>query len=252
MIETHAHIYSEKFNEDRELAIERAKDVGIERIYMPNIDHTSIDTMMECEEKHPDYCFSMMGVHPCSINKDFQKELYVVEDWLSKRKFRAIGEIGMDLYWDKTHQAEQTEALEIQIGWAKKYKLPIIIHSRDSTNEVLEVLRKHNDDDLFGIFHCFGGSLEEAKSISELGFKIGIGGVVTFKNSSLSDVVKDIPIEDLVLETDCPYLPPVPYRGKRNEPSYLKLIAERVALEKEVSVKELIRQTIENSLSIFK
>lgn len=251
MIDTHAHIYSENFDEDRELTIQRAKEVGVEKILMPNIDHTSIDAMLECEMKYEGTCIPMMGLHPCYVKQDFEKELYIVEDWLNKREFIAVGEIGIDLYWDKTYQQQQIEAFKIQINWAKERNVPIVIHARDSTTEVLEVLSQEKDEKLRGIFHCFGGSLEEAQQIIELDFHLGIGGVSTFKKGGLDKVLPEITLEHLVLETDCPYLAPVPHRGKRNEPAYIDLVADRISDLKEISKDEVIQATTENAKKVF-
>jgi TatD DNase family protein len=249
-IDTHSHIYDTKFQNDIEAILARCQEQKVETIYMPNIDHSSIDAMLELEQKYTQ-CIAMMGLHPCSVDKNFQKELYIVEEWLNKRDFVAVGEIGLDLYWDKTFFEQQKEALSIQINWAKKFKRPIVIHSRNSTSEVLEILRQHKDDDLQGIFHCFGGTQEEAEQIIELGFYLGIGGVLTFKNSKLDKVVENIDLKHLVLETDSPYLAPVPYRGKRNESTYIPLIAEKLATVKQMSLEEVALQTSQNAEKIF-
>ena len=249
-IDTHSHIYDTKFEKDIEAALARCQEQKVEKIYMPNIDHRSIDAMLELEQKYSQ-CIAMMGLHPCSVDKNFEKELYLVENWLNKRDFVAVGEIGLDLYWDKTFFEQQEEALSIQINWAKKLKRPIVIHSRNSTAEVLEILRKHKDEDLQGIFHCFGGTKEEAEQIIELGFYLGIGGVLTFKNSKLDKVLETIDLKHLVLETDSPYLAPVPYRGKRNESAYIPLIAQKLAEVKQVSLEEIALQTSQNAEKIF-
>lgn len=251
-IDTHAHIYSKEFNEDRSRVIEQAVDQGVARIYMPNVDHNSIDLMLETEEKNPGVCFAMMGLHPCSVTKKFEKDLYEVEDWLKKRKFAAVGEIGVDLYWDTTLKAQQEEAFRIQAKLAVQYELPIVIHTRNATRETLDLINEIQLDGLTGIFHCFSGTAEEAKEIIELGFYLGIGGVATFKNGGLDKVLPDIALEHLVLETDCPYLAPVPYRGKRNEPTYIPLIAERVAEIMKKDKEEVEEVTTENALKIFK
>ncbi|MCP4522334.1 MAG: TatD family hydrolase [Cytophagales bacterium] len=251
MIETHAHIYSSKFKEDRGETIERAKENGVAKIIMPNIDLPSIEQMMAVEEEYPDYCIATMGIHPCYVEKDFNKQLYEVEDWLNKRKFCAVGEIGIDLYWDKTLQAEQEEAFKIQVEFAKKHKIPFIIHGREATDEILKVLKSLQDDDLKGVFHCFGGTVEEAEQIIDLGLHIGIGGVSTFKKAGMDKVLPSIDLNKIVLETDCPYLAPVPYRGKRNEPSYLPIIAHQIAKHKEVDVELVAQQTTQNAESLF-
>ena len=250
-IDSHAHIYAEQFNPDRDDAIRKAAEAGVTQILMPNVDHTSIDILLQTETDYPDHCQAMMGLHPCSVQKHFQRELYTVENWLAQRKFIAIGETGIDLYWDKTFLPEQQEALQIQVDWAKKYKIPIVLHTREAFNEVFEIIALNHDDTLQGIFHCFSGTAEEAKKVINLGFYLGIGGVATFKNGGLDKVLPEIPLEHLLLETDCPYLAPVPHRGKRNEPAYLPLIANRVAEIKEVSLEELVAACTANTKKLF-
>ncbi|WP_299760832.1 TatD family hydrolase [uncultured Pontibacter sp.] len=252
LVDSHAHIYSEKFNTDRAEAMERAQQEGVSKIYMPNIDHTSIEAMLEAEEKYKGACVAMMGLHPTSVNKDFERELYLVEEWLSKRAFAAVGECGIDLYWDKTFLPQQQEALKVQVELAKKYKLPIVLHTRDSFNETYDIIAAAQDGSLKGIFHCFSGSAEEAEKVKELGFLMGIGGVATFKNGGLDKVLPHVQLENLVLETDCPYLAPTPHRGKRNEPVYLPLIAQRVADLMQKPVEEVAEKTTANALSLFK
>ena len=251
-IDTHAHIYSPKFDTDREEVIQRAVDNGVGRIYMPNIDVDSIDTMLEAELRHPDVCIPTMGLHPCDVDKDFEKQLYVMEDWLDKRSFAAIGETGLDLYWDKTFFEYQKEALRIQIDWAKEKELPIILHCRESMDETIALVKSLNDDRLSGIFHCFTGSLEQARDIVEMGFLLGIGGVATFKNGGLDKVLPELGLEHLVLETDAPYLAPAPNRGKRNSPEYIPLIAHRVADLTGSDLATVAEITNRNALSAFK
>jgi TatD DNase family protein len=251
-VETHAHIYSTEFKDDRADTLERSFTAGVSKIYMPNIDHTSIDAMMEVEARYPGRCIAMMGLHPCYVKKGFEKELYQVEEWLGKRAFTAIGEIGTDLYWDKTHWEEQKEAFNIQMAWAKKYNLPIIIHCRESMDETIELVSQQLDGKLTGIFHCFGGTIEQANKITDMGFYLGIGGVATYKKSGLDQVLPAISLDKIVLETDCPYLAPVPHRGKRNEPSYIPLIAQRIADIKQISISVLQQATTSNAGSIFK
>lgn len=251
MIETHAHIYAEQFKEDIEAVIERAQEDGIKRIYMPNIDHTSIDGMLELEVQYPDYCMATMGLHPCSVKNDFEKELYIVEEWLSKREFVAIGEMGTDLYWDKSLIDKQVEAFKIQTAWAKQYKKPIIIHCRESLDMTIELVEGLKDDNLTGVFHCFNGSIEQAERINKLGFHIGLGGVSTFKNAGMDQVIAGIDLSNVVLETDSPYLAPVPHRGKRNEPAYIKLIAQKVADYCQKPLEEIISITTENANKLF-
>jgi TatD DNase family protein len=229
----------------------RCRETGVLKIVMPNIDRTSIDRMLDTEEKYPAECFAMMGLHPCSVKKDFEKELYIAEEWLMKRKFAAVGEIGTDLYWDKTHWEQQKEAFGTQVGWAKKYDLPIVIHCRESIDETIELLRLHADKKLTGIFHCFSGTPEQARKIIELGFYLGVGGVVTFKNGGLDKVMPDIDLDRIVLETDSPYLAPVPYRGKRNESSYIPMVARKIAEVKKVPLDEVQAITTQNAKNIF-
>ena len=252
MIDTHAHIYVQQFKDDLNDVVERAREAGLEHIYMPNIDHTSIDDMLEAEEKYKGFCTAAMGLHPCSVKKDFEKELYIVENWLSKREFVAIGEMGTDLYWDKTLIDQQVEAFKIQVQWAKDYEKPIIIHCRESLEMTIELVESLKDERLTGVFHCFGGSPEQAKRIKELGFYIGLGGVATFKNSGMDKVIPDLELEHVVLETDSPYLSPVPHRGKRNEPAYVALVAQRVADLKQMSLQDLITTTNQNARRLFK
>lgn len=252
LVDSHAHIYSEKFDADRAEAMERAQQEGVNKIYMPNIDHSSIDAMLEAEEMYPGACIPMMGLHPTSVGKDFERELYLVEDWLNKRSFAAVGECGIDLYWDKTFLPQQQEALKVQVELAKKHQLPIVLHTRDSFNETYEIISAAQDGSLKGIFHCFSGTVEEAEKVKELGFLMGIGGVATFKNGGLDKVLPHVQLQDLVLETDCPYLAPTPHRGKRNEPVYLPLIAQRVAELLEKPVAEVAEKTTANALNLFK
>jgi len=251
MIETHAHIYSEEFKPDIGEVINRSKEVGIEAIYMPNIDHSSIDVMLELEQKYPDYCIPMMGLHPCSVKKDFEKELYIVEEWLGNRSFVAVGEIGTDLHWDKSFKAEQIEAFKIQSDWAKKYDIPIIIHCRESLDMTISLVEEMKEEGFTGVFHCFNGNVDQAKRIRELGFYIGLGGVSTFKNAGMDKVIPYIEMDNVVLETDSPYLAPAPNRGKRNEPSFLKLIAQKVADLRETSFENIKDITTKNAQKLF-
>lgn len=252
LIDTHAHIYSSKFDSDRDQVISEIREAGIERIYMPNVDVETIDRMLDCEERYGDLCIPMMGLHPCDVKEDFREQLAVMEDWLEKRQFAAIGEIGTDLYWDKSTFGIQKEALEIQIGWAKDLDLPIVLHCRDSIDETIEIIEKAQNGSLKGIFHCFTGTLGQAQRIVDLGFLLGIGGVVTFKNGGLDQVIPYIGLEHLVLETDAPYLAPVPHRGKRNSPAFLPLIAERIGDLKSISKEAVALATKENALKLFK
>lgn len=250
-IDTHAHVYAEDFQADRMEMLRKSQEAGVGKIYMPNVDHASIDRMMEIESRSNGQCIAAMGLHPCSVKKDFQRELYIVEEWLSKRKFAAVGEIGTDLYWDKTFWEQQKEAFTIQVNWAKQYQLPIIIHCRESIDQTIELVEQLKDDRLTGIFHCFSGNVDQAYRITRLGFMLGIGGVATFKNGGLDKVLPEIELEHLVLETDSPYLAPVPHRGKRNEPAYIPLIAHRVAEIMKVSIDQVQQATTKNAQKIF-
>jgi TatD DNase family protein len=250
LIDTHAHIYVDEFDRDREAMLSRAQDIGLQRIYMPNIDHRSIDPMLELEQRSP-MCVAMMGLHPCSVKKGFEKELYHVETWLAKRPFAAIGEMGTDLYWDKEFWPEQQEAFKIQVAWAQKYQLPLVIHCRESINETLDMLEPLQDGTLTGVFHCFSGNLDQANRMIALGFYLGIGGVATFKNGGLDQLLPQVSLQHLILETDSPYLAPVPHRGKRNEPAYVNLVADRLSLLKSVSREEVDNTTTANAIKLF-
>lgn len=251
LVETHAHIYLDKFKSDIDDVIARAQEQGVEKIYLPNIDSESIDAMLELEYRYPGYCIPMMGLHPCSVNKDFEKELYIVEDWLNKRDFVAIGEMGTDLYWDKTYFEQQKEAFNIQSRWAIARDRPIIIHCRESIDETIALVSELNTPAFKGIFHCFTGTVEQATQIIEMGFLLGIGGVATFKNGGLEPVLEAIGLEHLVLETDSPYLAPVPHRGKRNEPAFVELVAEKIATVKNITKNEVAEATTNNANRIF-
>lgn len=251
MIDTHTHLYAEEFNTDRTVLIQKAINNGITKFYLPNIDSTSIKGMHQLETEFPQNCFAMMGLHPCSVNANVEQELAIVKSWLEKRKYKAIGEIGIDLYWEKAFLKEQQHAFKAQIQWALDYNYPIIIHCREAFDEIYEILTTFNKLPK-AIFHCFSGNAEQAKKIIALGnFKLGIGGVVTFKNSGLDKVVEQVELEHLVLETDAPYLAPVPFRGKRNEPSYILEVAKKVAEIKNVSMTEVSEITTKNSDFIF-
>lgn len=252
-IDTHAHLYAKAFEEDREEMIQRALDEGVTKLFLPNIDEESIAGMEQLVKDYPGVCYAMLGIHPCDVQKDWQTQLETIKKHYKKGHHIAIGEIGIDLYWDKTLQQEQTDAFRAQINWAKSEKLPIVIHCRDAFDEIFEVLDDENDADLFGVFHCFTGTEEQAhKIINYGGFKLGIGGVVTFKNSGLDKEIKNIDLKYLVLETDAPYLAPSPYRGKRNESSYIPKIAEKLSNIYGVSEVEVGRITSANALQIFK
>jgi TatD DNase family protein len=253
IIDTHTHLYSESFDEDRTAMIERAIEEGVQKMLLPNIDVDSIEPMYALCKQFPLNCFPMMGLHPGYINEKWEENLAIVKQHLFERDNIAVGEIGMDLYWDKTFKKEQAQAFRIQIEWAKELKLPIVIHARDAFDEIFEIVDELNDSTLSGVFHCFTGNLEQAKRIENYGgFKIGIGGVLTYKKSGLEDVVKEIPLDVLVLETDSPYLPPTPFRGKRNESAYINYVAEKLAEIKGVSVEELAKITTQNAENLFK
>lgn len=250
-VDTHSHIYSEEFSTDRKDVIARAVKAGINKIVLPNIDSSTIKSMLDLVDSSPQLFIPLIGLHPTSVKEDFRKELQIMEYWFDKRKFSGIGEIGIDLYWDKTFINEQIEAFRIQIGWAKKMRIPIVIHVRDSFQEVFEVLEQEKEESLTGVFHSFTGNADQAVQVIDLGFKIGIGGIVTFKNSGLDLVVQQIGLQHILLETDSPWLAPVPHRGRRNESAFVTAIASKVALLHETSVEEVARITTENAQQLF-
>lgn len=249
LVETHAHIYLKEFANDLAEVIDRAKEEGLERIYMPNVDHTTIDAMLEVANKYPGYCIPMMGLHPCSVTKAFEKDLYEVEDWIKKGGFAAVGEIGTDLYWDKSFWPEQQEAFKIQAELANTYKLPLVIHCRETIDETITLVKETKNNN--GVFHCFTGSTEQANQIIKQGFKIGLGGVATFKNGGLMPVMEEVDLKNIVLETDSPYLAPVPHRGKRNEPSYTRLVAAKISEIKEMDIELVAEVTTDNAFKLF-
>ncbi len=254
LIDTHTHLYSSKFDEDRDEVIQDAIAKGVEKLLLPNIDSTSTEAMLELTVKYPNNCLPMMGVHPCSINNEtIEKELAHAKEYLfSNRKFIAVGEIGIDLYWDKTTLEAQVKAFKTQIEWAKELNLPIAIHARDSFDEIFEVLDETNDEQLRGVLHCFTGNIEQAKHIINYGgFKLGIGGVVTFKNGGLDKVLKEIELEHLILETDAPYLAPTPYRGKRNSSQYIPLIGDKLADIYNCTLPDVATVTTKNAIELF-
>ena len=251
MIDSHCHLYTKEFDEDIEFVIDRAVAEGITKMYLPAIDSSCTQRMFEVENKFPTRCFAMAGLHPCSVKENFEEELLHVEQLLQKRKFSGIGETGLDFYWDKTFIPQQYIALERQIAFALQYDLPLILHTRKATQETIDVIKKYTDTGLRGIFHCFGGTLHQAEQITELKFFLGIGGVITYKNAGLAEVLQQVDISNIVLETDAPYLSPVPMRGKRNESAYLKYIVEKIALVKGISVDEVKNTTTKNAEKIF-
>lgn len=251
LTDTHTHLYYEADNTKRAELMQRCFDNGVQRLFLPNVDAASIPMMNELLNAYPDNCFGMLGLHPCSVKDNWEHELALMQPDLHRHPIYAIGEIGIDLYWDKTFLTEQIHAFKLQITWAKKLGLPIVIHCRDAFNEVYEVLLQEQGTNLRGIFHCFGGTLEQAQSIIDLGFYLGIGGVITYKNAGLDKILPQIDLNRVVLETDSPYLTPVPYRGKPNESSYLTYIAQKVAELYQISLEEVARITTENSKQVF-
>lgn len=251
IIDTHCHLYLEEFKNDLNAVIERAKKIGVQNFFLPAIDSEVITSMLELEKKFPDECFAMMGLHPCSVKENYKDELKLVELWLSKRPFAAVGEIGLDFYWDKTFAKQQFEAFEIQMEWALQRNMPIVIHTRNAIEEAITTVKPFAVKGLRGIFHCFSGSYENAKEIIDMNFLLGIGGVITYKNSGLQPVIEKIDLKHIVLETDAPYLTPVPYRGKRNESSYLEFIIAKLAKIKKITPEEVAKITTENAEKIF-
>ena len=249
--DTHTHLYSEQFDEDRSEIMQRAKEAGVSRFFIPAIDSSYTESMFRLENDYPNDIFLMMGLHPTSVKENYKEELAHVKEWIDKRDFIGIGEIGIDLYWDKTFLPQQQDAFRTQIQWAKEKKLPIIIHCRDAFDEIFEVLELEKSDDLFGIFHCFTGTLEQAKKAISYNMKLGIGGVATFKNGKIDKFLDQIDIKHIVLETDSPYLAPTPYRGKRNESSYITKVVEKLAIIYSLTFNEIAEITTQNSKDIF-
>jgi TatD DNase family protein len=252
LTDTHTHIYYETDQEKQQQLLQRCFDQHIDRLFLPNVDVASIARIDELVQRYPENCFAMAGLHPCDVKEGYEAVLAEIHGSIAGRKIYAIGEIGIDLYWDKTTLAMQQAAFRAQIGWAKALNLPIVIHCREAFDEVLEVLESEKDEKLYGILHCFTGNLEQAQRAIALGFYLGIGGVVTYKKAGLDLVLQDVPLENLVLETDAPYLAPVPYRGKPNESSYLIHVAQKVADIYQVSVEHVAEITTANSIKIFK
>lgn len=251
LIDTHTHLYSKQFSGDVDAAIQRAEKEGVEKFYLPAIDSESLEAMLALEARYPGKCIAMMGLHPCSVKADHAEEMQLVERELARRKWVAVGEIGLDFYWDRTFEKEQYAAFHQQIEWALHYEIPIVIHCREAMPETIGVVREHQKGNLRGIFHCFTGSYESARQITDLGFYLGIGGVLTYKNAGLGDAIREIPLEHLVLETDSPYLAPAPFRGKRNESGYLRYVLEKLAEVKGLSPEEVARITTLNAEKIF-
>ena len=251
LIDTHTHLYVAEFKEDIEAVIQRAHQEGVEKFFLPAIDSTETEAMLALEKKYPNTIFAMTGLHPCSVKEDYKEELSKIEKQLEQRQFAAIGETGLDFYWDKTFTEQQYESLHTQAKWAIKYDRPLVLHTRNAMQETIDVINSYKGQNLRGIFHCFSGNVDNAKDIINMGFYLGIGGVLTYKNSGLDKVIEEIDLEKIVLETDAPYLSPVPFRGKRNEPSYLKHIAEKLAGIKQISIEEVARITTKNAERIF-
>jgi TatD DNase family protein len=251
MIDTHTHLYVDAFENDLDDVMKRAEYAGVKKMYLPAIDSSTHEAMLRVEARYPAQCFAMIGLHPCSVKADYQEELAIIETHLQQRRFAAIGETGLDFYWDTSFVEAQTLALEQQIQWAVQYNLPLVLHTRNATPETIAIIEKYKQPALRGIFHCFGGTLQEAQQIIACNFLLGIGGVVTYKNGGLDSVLPAVELQHLVLETDAPYLAPVPYRGKRNECSYLPSIAQKIADIKQVDVELVYEQTTLNAEKIF-
>ena len=251
LIDTHCHLYGEEFTNDIENVLEMAGIEGVTKFYLPGLDSNAIDVMLTMEDRFPKKCIAMMGLHPCYVKENYLQELEIVNGWLSKRKFAAIGEIGLDFYWDKTFLKEQEESFRMQMEWAIAYNYPIVIHTRNAMQETLALVKEYVPKGIRGIFHCFSGNEADAQEIINAGFYLGIGGVITYKNSGLAEVIEKIDLQYLVLETDAPYLAPVPFRGKRNESSYLKYIAAKVATIKKTYIEEVAAVTTANAEKIF-
>lgn len=251
LIDTHTHLYSEEFAADIDEVIKRAGEEGVQQFYLPAIDSSATAAMLQLETRFPGKCIAMMGLHPCYVKRNYKEELGLVEDWLAKRRFSAVGEIGLDHYWDKTFVNEQEEAFRLQIEWSIQYSLPIVIHTRNAMQDTINIVKEYAPKGARGIFHCFSGSYESALEIIKAGFYLGIGGVLTYKKAGLAEVLEQVDLQHLVLETDAPYLTPVPFRGKRNESSYLKYIVEKLAEVKKLDVEVVAAVTTANAKKIF-
>lgn len=251
LIDTHCHIYLPEFEKDRDETIQRGLKSNVKKFVLPNIDSSTMENMLTLAKSYPAHCFPLAGLHPSSVEEDYIEELKNIRNYLDKRKFWGIGEIGLDFYWDKTFEKEQRKALRTQLEWALEFDLPAIIHNRESFDETIEIVKEVGAGKLRGIFHCFTGTLDQARSIIDLGFSLGIGGILTFKNSDLGQTLVHIPLEKIILETDSPYLAPVPKRGKRNEPAYLPYIANKLAEIKDLDVHQITEQTTLNAMNIF-
>lgn len=250
-IDSHAHLYLPQFEDDIDEVIQRAIESNVQKIFLPNIDSSTTEAMFNLAEKYPEVCYPMMGLHPCSVKENYKDELAHIKEIKEYRKIYGVGELGIDLYWDKTFKEEQITAFQTQIEWAIEWKLPIIIHSREALPLTIEIVENMNHPDLTGVFHCFAGTLEQAERIQAVGFYMGIGGVSTFKNGGMDKTLPEMDLDGLILETDSPYLPPVPYRGKRNESAYIPIVAERIALLKDIALEEVMKKTTYNSQQLF-
>lgn len=250
-IDTHCHLYLTEFKTDLDAVIKNANDSGIQKFYMPAIDSSVIEDLLATENKYPKQCFAMMGLHPCSVNGNYKHELATVENWLNCRSFAAIGEIGLDFYWDTSFTKQQYEVFEMQMQWALEKKLPVVIHTRNAMQQTIDCVKPFAAKGLTGIFHCFGDSIAMADKITGMNFYLGIGGVLTYKKSGLDEVVRQTDLKYIVLETDAPYLTPVPFRGKRNESSYIKIIAEKLGAVKNISLEEVASVTTANAEKVF-
>lgn len=251
IVDTHCHLYLDEFKNDIAEVIKRAEVEGVHKFYLPGIDSAEIENMLLLETMFPGKCMAMMGLHPCYVKENYLEEIELVKTWLEKRKFAAVGEIGLDFYWDKTFVAQQYEAFRLQIELSLQYNLPIVIHTREAMQECIDVVKEYRSSGIKGIFHCFGGTVDNANEIIDAGFYLGIGGVLTYKKSGLAEVLDKIDLKHIVLETDSPYLTPVPFRGKRNESSYLKFVIEKLAEIKKVSIEEVAAVTTANAEKIF-
>ena len=250
--DTHTHLYLNAFDDDRANVVKNAIEQGVKYMLLPNIDSSSIDPMFELCKAFPENCFPMMGLHPTSVKENYKEELEIISGWFEKQNFIAVGEIGIDLYWDQSFQKQQEEAFRFQIDLALKNEIPIVIHSRDSFDEIFNVLEDYRGSGLKGVFHCFTGSLEQANKAIDLGFYLGIGGVLTFKNSGLDKVIAEIDLKHILLETDSPFLAPTPFRGKRNESAYINLVANRLSQIKNIDREEIAKITTQNAIDLFK
>jgi len=251
-IDTHTHLYLQQFEKDRNNVVKSAVEAGVEYMLLPNVDEETIQPMMDLCEAFPDNCKPMMALHPTSVKADFEEVLARIKPWFEKATMSAVGETGIDLYWDKTYFAQQVQAFKTQIEWALEYDLPVVIHSRNSVVEIMDVLENYRNSGLKGVMHCFPGNVEQAKWFTDFGFMLGIGGVVTYKKSMMADVVKHTDLRHLLLETDAPYLPPVPHRGKRNEPAYIPHIAAKIGEIKGIDISQVAQITTENARKLFK